>query len=820
MRFDLFNKFLFFLYFISLYSNGTEFNNYFIKSKNVIDLSGFEKGNHIPDGRYLLDLYFNQEYIKTENFNIISNKACINKKTLISLPLSEKGVLKYQKTLSKEKNHDCFNLSKVEFTDIKVDIGKAKIEILVPQEYLSEEYKNGFVNPKLWDDGIPGLFVDYHANYYTIKQNSDSDWNDSLTTYGTLGANFKALRLRSQFQKTDDDNGEFTSYYGYVPIREIKSKFTFGNNQFNSSIYDSFRMVGVNLQSDDKMLPSNLRGYSPTISGTVESNAVITITQQGRVLKVVNVNPGPYVIDNLSQTNQGDIDVEVKQANGKVQKFQLSGAEVQYLTRPGHIRYSLSAGAPDSKNYDYTPGFVSAESSYGLNNTVSIFTGSLLSSEYQSYTLGSGVNLNQYGALSFDVSLSQAKLEDEDKATGTSYGFSYNNTLTDFGLGLRVAGYRFSQKRFYEFDEYLHSYDEYTTANIYSANNNKKDEKYITLSQRIGDASLFFSYSSRNYWDDRRYSDRYDITASKPFSINGLTFYLNANIYHSVDSSVNYTYENGIGSYKSVNEDGWGIGISIPLGNGNTVSMQTKMNNHKYSQNIAYAGRDDIRDANYRLSFDEYEGQSIGASGTYNRNFSYVSTSLGGSYQTNDYKQLNASASGTVLLTGNGLAYSNLNAGDTRLLIDTHVPDVTIQGTGKQSSNMFGLAIVNGITPYQKSWNTIDYKSLPENIEVLDSIKSTVLTEGAIGYQTIRARQGINFLAKLFSVKPIPFGASVFDLETNEEIGIVGSNQTVYLSGISNKSSLNVTWGNNSCKISINEEKLNKNTNIHPLECI
>ncbi|MGV3001129.1 fimbria/pilus outer membrane usher protein [Vibrio sp. E150_018] len=821
MRFHLFNAFLIYISLISCSTNATEFNSYFIKSENEVDLSNFEKGNHIKDGNYLLDLYFNQDYLDTENLTIISNQLCIDKKTLKSLPLNEKGLKIYKKTLSTINDNQCFRLINIEYTTIDINLGKGRVDISMPQEYLAENYKNGFVEPKQWNDGISGIFLDYHMNYFSTKQNSDASWDNNLTTYGMFGANTGPVRLRAQYQKTDDTSGEFTSYYGYIPIRNIQSKFTFGNTQFASSVYDSFNMIGVNLQNDDKMLPSYLRGYSPTISGTVDSNAVITITQQGRVLKVVNVNAGPYIINNLSQTSQGDINVEVKQANGKTQNYQLNGADVQYLTRPGKIRYSFSAGVPNSKNYEYTPGFLSVESAYGLNNTLSLFSGTLLSNKYQSYTLGSGVNINQFGALSFDVSLAQAELEREGKVTGTSYGFSYNTTLTDWGLGLRVAGYRFSEKQFYEFDEYLHTYDDYTIANIYASNNNKKDEKYITLTQSIKDISLFLSYNSRNYWDNRRYSERYDITASKPFTISGLTFYVNANIYHSVNSYANYNNENGLtSSLSNDNENGWGIGISIPLGNGDTVSMQTKVSDHKYSQNMAYAGKDESRNANYRLSFDEYEGQSIGASGSYNRDFSYVSTSVGGSYQTDDYRQVNASASGTLLLTNHGLAYSNLNAGDTRLLIDTKVPDVAIQGTGKQSSNSFGLAVVNGVTPYQKSWNTIDYKSLPDNVEVLDSIKSTVLTEGAIGFQTIRARQGESFLAQLSSSQLIPFGASIFDVNTNEEIGIVGSDQTVYLSGVNNTSFLKVSWGNNDyCHISINEEQLNNN-NIRQLECI
>lgn len=797
----------------------SEFNSYFVKSTGKVDLSSFERSDFIPDGRYKLDLYLNGEYLDTNDFSVEMGNVCFDNDIIDTLPLNEVGVIHYNSTLSKEIS-ECFILSFIEFTTVNFDLAKARLDVSIPQSYLAEDYKNGFVHPKLWDHGVSGAFLDYNINTFSVKQSTDLDWNNSFSLYGLAGVNIGPVRFRSQYQLSNKSSGEFSSYYGYIPIIPIKSKLTFGNTQFSSSVYDSFRMLGVSLQSDDKMLPSYLRGYSPEVSGSVESNAVITISQQGRILKVVNVSAGPYLIDDLPQSTQGDIDVEVKQANGKVEYYQLNGADVQYLTREGDFKYIWSLGAPDQSAYQYTPAFLSAEGAYGVNNYYSLFVGSLISEKYQAYTLGSGVNLGSLGALSFDVSLANANLKDEN-ASGLSYGFSYNNSLTDWGLGIRVAGYRFSQRKFYEFEEYLHTYDEGNESNLYSSNNNKKYEQYITLTQRFFDANLFLSYSTRNYWDERRFSDRFDFTISKPLSINGFNVYLNANIYHSENSYAEYSYQNGLNTYNPNNsESGWSVGMSIPFGNNETLSIQTKVINEKYAQNISYSGKDSENNADYRVSFDQYEGKSVGVSTNYNRDFSYVSTSVGGSYQTDDYIQLNANASGTVLVSREGLAYSNLNAGDTRLLVDTQVSDVAIKGTGNQLSNHYGLALVNGITPYQKSWNFIDYKALSDDIDVQDSIKPVVLTEGAIGLQAIRAKKGSNFLAKLVGDNEVPFGSVVYESSTGDEVGIVGSSQKVYLSGISADSHLIVKWdGGNSCVIDFSHLTLNNNGSIQVFNC-
>ncbi len=80
-------------------------------------------------------------------------------------------------------------------------------------------------------------------------------------------------------------------------------------------------------------------------------------------------------------------------------------------------------------------------------------------------------------------------------------------------------------------------------------NNNRKDEKYIALTQSFGSTSAYVSYSSNNYWDDRRDSSRYDINISHPLKINGIDLYLTMNLYQSNDSYLTYDYESGINEY-------------------------------------------------------------------------------------------------------------------------------------------------------------------------------------------------------------------------------------------------------------------------------
>ncbi len=74
-------------------------------------------------------------------------------------------------------------------------------------------------------------------------------------------------------------------------------------------------------------------------------------------------------------------------------------------------------------------------------------------------------------------------------------------------------------------------------------------------------------------------------------------------------------------------------GNSIPIGGSNSVSVQTNSRGGDYSQSLAYSGYNNDDGSNYRVAYDVYEGESNGVSGNYNRDFSFMSTSVGGSYK-------------------------------------------------------------------------------------------------------------------------------------------------------------------------------------------
>lgn len=176
-----------------------------------------------------------------------------------------------------------------------------------------------------------------------------------------------------------------------------------GQYDLSSNLYDTFHFTGASLESDESMLPPDLQGYAPQITGIAQTNAKVTVAQNGRVLYQTTVAPGPFTISDLGQSFQGQLDVTVEEEDGRTSTFQVGSASIPYLTRKGQVRYKTSLGKPTSVGHNdiNNPFFWTAEASWGWLNNVSLYGGGMFTADdYQAITTGIGFNLNQFGSLS------------------------------------------------------------------------------------------------------------------------------------------------------------------------------------------------------------------------------------------------------------------------------------------------------------------------------------------------------------------------------------------------------------------------------------
>ncbi|EII7450785.1 fimbria/pilus outer membrane usher protein, partial [Salmonella enterica subsp. enterica serovar Newport] len=193
-----------------------------------------------------------------------------------------------------------------------------RLTFIIPQAWLQYQDPD-WVPPSRWSNGVTGALLDYNltANRYMPQQGESST---SYSLYGTAGFNLGAWRLRSDYQynRYDSGNGRVQSdfylpqTYLFRPLPSLRSKLTLGQTYLSSAIFDSFRFAGITLTSDERMLPPSLQGYAPQISGIANSNAQVTVSQNGRILYQTRVSPGPFVLPGLSQNISGNLDVTVR----------------------------------------------------------------------------------------------------------------------------------------------------------------------------------------------------------------------------------------------------------------------------------------------------------------------------------------------------------------------------------------------------------------------------------------------------------------------------------------------------------------------------
>lgn len=91
---------------------------------------------------------------------------------------------------------------------------------------------------------------------------------------------------------------------------------------------------GVNLASDENMLPFSQRGFAPTIRGIANSNAEVSVRQNGYLIYQANVAPGAFEINDISSTsNSGDMEVTIKEADGSERHFTQPYSSVAVMLR-------------------------------------------------------------------------------------------------------------------------------------------------------------------------------------------------------------------------------------------------------------------------------------------------------------------------------------------------------------------------------------------------------------------------------------------------------------------------------------------------------
>ncbi|WZB76747.1 fimbria/pilus outer membrane usher protein [Achromobacter insuavis] len=340
-------------------AQATEFSSGFLntKDKSNIDLSTFSRDGGVVPGNYLLDVYLNQRLIQAQT--LVKAVPVVHDGTMFCVTPAMVDMLGLKDDfrarlvqINAAEGGPCVDLNTAD-SRAEYSPENQSLTLTVPQVWLQYQDPD-WVPPARWSHGVNGVILDYNllANRYAPKQGVGSS---SYTLYGTAGLNLGAWRLRSDYQYNRYDSGgrSQTNFvlpqtYLFRPLPDWRSKLTLGQTYLSSSIFDPFRFAGLTLASDERMLPPSLQGYAPQITGIANSNAQVTVSQNGRLLYQTRVSPGPFVLPALNRYLSGTLDVSLQESDGSKRTWQINTASVPFMTRKGNLNYQLSAGRPRS----------------------------------------------------------------------------------------------------------------------------------------------------------------------------------------------------------------------------------------------------------------------------------------------------------------------------------------------------------------------------------------------------------------------------------------------------------------------------------------
>ncbi|MBE3902150.1 fimbrial biogenesis outer membrane usher protein [Vibrio parahaemolyticus] len=746
-------------------------------------------------GDYNVDIWFNNRRVATKTLHFVRAEDGSLKPDVSAKELTDWGVNPAALTMPLPVNADTFSTSDwdkyIKNYQTKYNSRGSRLDITVPQVSVRRSAA-GEVSQDLWDDGIPVMLLSYDVQ----GNHSDTNHSTSDNYYGNFqsGLNIGGWRLRnsSSFTRDAEGNTNWDSYGTKIfhDLRPLHGRFEAGNTWTRSSIFDSVRFNGVQVYSDDSMLPYSQRGFAPMVRGIADTNATVSVRQHGSVIYQTVVSPGAFMIDDINPNSlSGDLEVTIKEEDGRERKFIQPFSSVPDMVREGQVKYYVSAGKRDSSGSDGKAlPFTEVAVKYGIMNDLTMYGGAQVADGHDAVAFGLGFGLGSFGAISLDATQSHTRFDDGEEAKGQSYSINYSKSFVETGSSVTLAGYRYSTEDYY-------SLEDVADIDTQSAQGHRaRNKTQITFSQAINNGewgSMSLSGYRQSYWS----SEDSDLNLSVSYS----------NSIGPVSYSIDYT-EYRTGDYDENRRVS--LYLSVPLDRllpGSYASYtMTRDNNNDQTQQVTLSG---MALENNNLSWS-LSGSTAnhGGNSTFSGSSRYQGSSgeLYGRYsQSENYKQLHYGMRGGMVLHGGGLTLSrNMGTAENGIiLVDANgADDIAVSGTQGISTDYNGYAVRSYASSYNHNRVTLDGRTLGKDMDIGQTVTDVVPTVGAVVKASFDVAKGYRALFIMTTNgKDVPFGAQAY-VEGVSNMTFVGDGGELYLSGLKPEGTVLISWPGYECK--------------------
>lgn len=695
---------------------------------------------------------------------------------------------------------------------ITFDAQTLSVNLSIPQIAMTPHFA-GYVPPESLDNGVTALVMDYILSYGNNKQLSKhhqrGSTTNSLFANINAGINFGAWRLRTSYlysylkgsnsDRTSDS--DFSNTYLYRTINSLKSTLKFGEISSGNNVFDSIPMKGAVLHSNPDLDPSNTRGFAPIVEGFAQTNATVTIRQNGNVVYQSFVAPGRFSIRDIPASGlAGDMEVTVEEENGKKTVYTQAYSSLPNMERQGSYNYEIAAGRYNggvtigSREKTFTFGAFSV----GLPHNITSYSGLLVANDYYSIVGGMGVSLGMFGAFSADVTHSDARFADKH-LKGQSYRIRYSKSLLSTGTSFDLTALRYATEDFYSFSDY----------------NNTDYDIRSGLAPWIGSRQRYSLQTSINQSFDKYGS--LSIRASKNSYWGGQSSNTSVGlIYNNSFKQISYSLSYTIDRIKSYNNT-WpenrvmALDVSIPLSIFSNSEQAQRMS-ARYGVNVddhgtsshqaGLIGNTSDNQFSYGI-YQHYNSDNENYGGSVNGTYSgdNATTSLGYSYS--DYnRSFNATLNGGLIAHSDGISLSPV-MGNTMAIITADGASGAELSMGAKFDR-FGNAVIPQLASNSSNQIAVNVNTLPDDVTFKDTSLVVYPTDGAVIKRNLKTRIGYQVIMNINTNSGMhpPFGAIAALISNDEDddmnTGIVGSNNQLYMSGLPSSGRINIKWGNQS----------------------
>lgn len=782
-----------------------------------IDVSRYSDGNPTPVGTYTVKVFVNEKPVASQTIPFIdvgkkSAEACLTPKNLAQLHIKQPEIVGEKAVLKRgdEESDDCLNLpALIDQSSVEFDMGDQRLDITVPQAWVNKGYE-GYVEPSLWESGIPAALLSYNINGYHNTNNGVD--NDSMYAAFNTGVNLGAWRFRANgnynWNKNDGSNFDFQNRYVQRDLPALRSQLIMGEAYTTGETFDSVSIRGVRLYSDSRMLPSQLANYAPVIRGVANTNAKVTITQSGYKIYEATVPPGPFEINDLSPSGYGsDLIVTIEEADGSKRTFSQPFSSVMQMQKPGVGRWDFSAGEVNDDDIHDKPYLAQGTYYYGLNNYLTAYSGIQgTNNHYLAGLIGVGLN-TPFGALALDVTHSRTEIPDDKTYQGQSYRLTWNKLIEPTNTSFNVAAYRYSTQDYLGLNDALQLIDDakYNDDDQRDTMDNyarMKNQITLSISQPLQDGetdygSFYLSGSWTDYWATGDSRSDYTLGYGKGFSWGSMSI----NLQRTWD-------EDG------EKDDSLYINLSIPLANllggedrrSGFTSLSTQMRTdfnggHNLSMNSSGNNEDNTLNysvnTGYTMQKEDKNISDVGGYVSYQSPWGDISASASANNDSN--RQYSLSTDGGFILHSGGLTFTNDNFSNSDALVLVKAPGAKgarINGGGS-TIDRWGYGASNALSAYRENQVSLDIDTLENDVELKSTSTMLVPRDGAVVFASFETDQGRSAIITMTrnDGKTIPFGAEVF--EGNTPIGNMGQGGQAFVRGINDRGELTVRWFEN-----------------------